>query len=83
MSNEVVTERLWSKRQKRPARKGSTFAPLWCTACARLVWMVSLEEAAALVSTSVEILNRRIENRTLHCMKPSAETLLICCDSLL
>jgi hypothetical protein len=46
------------------------------------VWMVSLEEAAALVCTTVEILTRRIENRTLHCMKPSAETLLICCDSL-
>jgi hypothetical protein len=82
MSNYRTTERLWPIGQEPPAREIGTYGPLWCAACAGLVWMVTLEEAASIARVTVETLKGRITNRSLHCMRPTAETLLICCDSL-
>lgn len=82
MISDKTTERLWAAGQEPPARKIGTYGPLWCAACAELVWMVTLEEAASIARVTVEALADRIKNRRLHCMRPTAETLLICCDSL-
>jgi len=82
MSNDKTTERLWPIGQEPIAREIGTFGPLWCAACAELVLMVTLEEAAGIARVTVEALKERIDNRRLHCMRPTAETLLICCDSL-
>jgi hypothetical protein len=60
-----------------------TFGPLWCVACARLVRMVSPEAAARISGVTAETINRRIENRSVHCMKTTAHTLLICRESLI
>jgi hypothetical protein len=45
--------------------------------------MVTLEEAASIAKVTVEALADRIDSQRLHCMRPAAETLLICCDSLI
>lgn len=82
MGNEKTTERLWPAGLEPPTREIGTYGPLWCAACAELVWMVTLEEAASVARVTVEALKYRIENRSLHCMRPTAERLLICCDSL-
>jgi hypothetical protein len=82
MTNDKTTERLWPAGQEPQAREIGTYGPLWCAACAELVWMVTLEEAARVTKVTVESLRGRIENRSLHCMRPTAATLLICCDSL-
>jgi hypothetical protein len=82
MSTYKTTERLWPIGEEPHAREIGTYGPLWCAACAELVWMVTLEEAASIARVSTESLRGRIENRRLHCMRPTAATLLICCDSL-
>ena len=82
MTNDKTTERLWATGQEPRAKEIGAFGPLWCAACAELVWMVTLEEAASIARVTVEALKDRIDSRRLHCMKPTAETLLICCESL-
>lgn len=82
MSDCKTTERLWPIGEEPRAREIGTYGPLWCAACAELVWMVTLDEAASIARVTVEALEDRIENRRLHCMRPAAKTLLICRDSL-
>jgi hypothetical protein len=55
---------------------------IWCTACAHLVQMVTLETATIISRTDVEKLNQRVENHSLHSLRAGSDSVLICLPSL-
>jgi hypothetical protein len=68
---------------RQPESKRLLQGRLWCAACARLVRMANVEQAASMADQTVESLSHRIDNQTLHYLKQQCGGVLICLDSLL
>jgi hypothetical protein len=59
------------------------YGRLWCTVCARLVNMVTVEQASALAGLSADAVLDRINGRGLHFMRKDSGNFLVCLDSLI
>lgn len=55
---------------------------IWCEACAALVRMLTVDEAAALTGASSRAIYRRVENGALHFAETPEGRLLICLNSI-
>jgi hypothetical protein len=83
MANEKITVKLGSPEQRATMMNPMMLRPLiWCTACAQLVQMVTLETATIMSRTNVEKLNQRVENHSLHSIRVRSGSVLICLPSL-
>jgi hypothetical protein len=82
MHTDKVTAKLNSAQQKQIARRCRTLEPIWCTACAKLVKMVTIEGATAVVKEVPQTVCQRVGNQTLHCIKTQTGSLFVCFNSL-
>jgi hypothetical protein len=62
--------------------KGRGRAEQWCPICSRFVWMISLEEAAALADVSLDTIFNRVNLELIHGKENSGGHLLVCLNSL-
>jgi hypothetical protein len=83
MANEKRTKQLGGTQRTEMAMNPMLFRPLiWCSVCARLVRMVTLEAATRISRADVKQLDRRMENHNLHSMRTQSGSVLICLSSL-
>ena len=54
----------------------------WCALCARSVWMISAEEAAAFAHVSLNTISRWIDLKLIHARRLPDGGWLVCLDSL-
>lgn len=73
----VETERLWVVARAGRRARG------WCEACRAEVYMLGVEEAAALAGLGQRAIFRRVEDGRLHFTEKPGGTLLICLNSLM
>ena len=73
----IETERLiLIDERRRPGRA------TWCRACACEVWMVTVDEAAAVAGTSSRAIYQWVEARLIHFTETPEGRLFICLNSL-
>lgn len=73
----VETHQIWIIRQ--PDFRGT----VWCAGCARLVRMVTADEAARMVHQNTRTIYAWVEADRLHYRETPDGCLLVCLDSLL
>jgi hypothetical protein len=71
------------KREVLVVRKLRNAETAWCAACAEMVPLASVEQAAALAATSMRKIFQRIEEQSLHSAETPDGRLLVCLNSLL
>jgi hypothetical protein len=72
----IETHQIWIIKQ--PGLR----EPAWCAECARMVRMMTAEEAARLVHQSTRTIYNWVEAHRLHYRETPAGSLLVCLDSL-